>query len=184
MTTVEEAYPRIRRYVLSLVRDDAEAEDLTQEAFLRAHRQHAQLRDPKAEVAWLYRIATHVTVDRMRERSRRQELVPSTALEPENPREPADEGPALQQVIEQGEMTACVQSYIVGLPDTYRSVLLLSDVHEMSGPEIARMLGVSLPTVKIRLHRARQKLRAALQVACAFERDARNVLVCEEQPPG
>lgn len=168
---------------MSLVRDDAEAEDLTQEAFLRAHRQRAQLRDPKAELTWLYRIATHVTVDRMRQRTRRQELVPSDPLEPEDPREPADDGPALQQVIEQEEMTACVQNYIVGLPDTYRSVLLLSDMHEMSGPEIARMLGMPLPTVKIRLHRARQKLRAALQAACAFERDERNVLVCEEQPP-
>lgn len=178
-TAFADAYPRIRRYVQSLVRDPAEAEDLTQEVFLRAHRSRDSLRETGALMAWLYRIATHVSVDRMRQRARRPVEAESTPEEVE----PADAGPAMQQVIEQSEMSACVQDYLAALPDNYRGVLMLRDLQDMSGPEIAELLGISLATVKIRLHRGRMKLRAALQAGCAFERDQRNVLVCEPQPP-
>ena len=68
-----------------------------------------------------------------------------------------------------------------GLSDAYRAVILLHDLHGMSGPEIAATLGLSLPTVKIRLHRARRKLRAALEAGCQFSRDERGVLVCESK---
>lgn len=176
-TAFAEVYGRIRRYVGSLVRDPSEAEDLTQEVFLRAHRGRASLRDAEAGMTWLYRIATHVSVDRMRARARRPLAAEATPDEID----PADAGPALQQVIEQQEMSACVQSYLTALPDKYRGVLLLRDLHDMSGPEIAEHLGISLATVKIRLYRARQKLRAALEAACAFERDERNVLICERR---
>src|SRR5450759_2400729 len=59
---------RIRRYILGMVRDPAEAEDLTQETFLRAHRRLYLLRHPEAVGGWLYRIATHVCLDRLRQR--------------------------------------------------------------------------------------------------------------------
>jgi len=63
-------HDRICRYIAGMVRDPAEAEDLTQETFLRAHCQREALRDPKAARGWLYRIATHVCVDRLRKRGR------------------------------------------------------------------------------------------------------------------
>jgi RNA polymerase sigma-70 factor (ECF subfamily) len=172
-----ETYPRVLRYVRSLVRDPTEAEDLTQEAFLRAHRGRAALRDPQAQLTWLYRIATHVCVDRMRQRTRR----PADAGVTVEDLDVADSGPPLQQVMEQGEMSACVQAYLAGLPDSYRAVLLLHDLHELTGRQIAEHLGVSLATVKIRLHRARVKLRTALVAGCAFAHDARDVLVCERR---
>jgi RNA polymerase sigma-70 factor (ECF subfamily) len=178
-TLYAEAYPRLRRYIGSLVHDPSEAEDLTQEAFLRAFRGQDALRDPQAQMTWLYRIATNVSVDRMRRRAR-QPVVANDELEEHDA---PDAGPALQQVIEQDEMSACVQDYIVSLPDNYRAVLMMADLQEMSGPEIAELLGISLATVKIRLHRARQKLRAALAAGCAFEHDERNVLTCEPQAP-
>jgi RNA polymerase sigma-70 factor (ECF subfamily) len=56
----QEDYPRIFRYIMSMVRDTAEAEDLTQDTFLRAHQRRDSLRDEGAKTAWLYRIATHV----------------------------------------------------------------------------------------------------------------------------
>ncbi len=174
-TALADAYPRILRYVRSLVRNQAEAEDLTQETFLRAYRSRDALRNPAAGLTWLYRIATHVSVDRLRQRPR--QLVELDAALQES--EPADRAPALQQVIEQGEMSACVQSYLAGLPDGHRGVILLHDLHELSGPQIAEMLDVSLATVKIRLHRARLKLRAALAAGCDFSHDERDVLVCE-----
>jgi RNA polymerase sigma-70 factor (ECF subfamily) len=70
----EEFHDRIYRYILSLVRDSAEAEDLTQETFLRAYHRRDSLRDVAAAASWLYRIATHVCLDRLRQRARRAPL--------------------------------------------------------------------------------------------------------------
>ena len=156
---LDDAYPRILRYVRSIVRDPAEAEDLTQDVFLRAYAARDTLRDPGARLTWLYRIATNACFDRLRQRARRP-VVSDASLEES---EPVDAGPALQQVIDQDEMSACVQDYLADLSDHYRAVILLHDLHELTGPEIAGLLDVSLSTVKIRLHRARRKLRAALE---------------------
>ena len=174
---IDEAYLRILRYARTLARDATEAEDLTQEVFVKAFRARDTLRDPQARLTWLYRITTHTWVDRVRQRARRPEESEDAVEEAEL----ADAGPGLQQVIEQSDMSACVQDYLVELPDGYRAVLLLHDLHELPGPQIAEMLDLSVGTVKIRLHRARLKLRAALAAGCLFSHDERNVLVCERR---
>lgn len=175
--TIYQRQDRIYRYVLTLVRDRAEAEDLTQETLLRAYRNYGSLRDPAALTSWLYRIATHACFDRLRQRARRAPLRSEADLDTLDV--PEADAPSLLQLVEQSEMSACVQRYLDGLTDAYRAVIMLHDLHGMTGPEIAAALGVSLPTVKIRLHRARAKLRAALQAGCEFSSDERGVLVCE-----
>ncbi len=175
----EDHYDRIRRYILSMVRDPTEADDLTQDAFLRASSRYSSLRDLGALTTWLYRIATHVCLDRLRQRTRRQPV--ESGDDPDTLDLPDPEAPSLQQVIEQEEMSACVQRYIEALPDSYRAVILLHDLHELTDPEIAETLGESLATVKIRVHRARRRLQAALEGGCSFSRDERDVLVCEER---
>jgi len=171
-----EHYPRIYRYVLSVVREPAEAEDLTQETFLRAHRKGESLRDPEAAVPWLYSIATRVCLDRLRQRARRapqeSELNPETVS-------PPDSGPSAELRVEQDEMSTCVQSYVAELSDRYQAVLLLHDVHGLTCSKIAELLGDSLGSVKIRLHRARKRLQDALDSGCAFAYDERGTLVCE-----
>jgi RNA polymerase sigma-70 factor (ECF subfamily) len=174
-----EDYPRIFRYIVSMLRETAEAEDLTQETFLRAYRQRTSLRDEGAQTAWLYRIATHVCLDRLRQAARRAPHEADTDLD--QVEIAAADTPTLQQTIEQDEMSACVQGYLNGLSDSYRAVILLHDMHQLTAAEIAQLLGESLPTVKIRLHRARQKLRGALQAGCAFAYDERSVLTCESK---
>jgi RNA polymerase sigma-70 factor (ECF subfamily) len=171
----EQYRARIQRYVRGMVRDRAEAEDLTQETFLRAHRQLASLRDPAAVVTWLYRIATHVCYDRFR----RMPTHPPQASAGEErwAEEPA--APRLEKLLEQAEMSACVQGFIQALPDAYRRVLLLHDVHGLTASEIAGLCRSSVEAVKIRLHRARRRLEAALAGGCSFARDERDVLVCE-----
>ncbi len=170
-------YDRIFRYVLSMMRDQAEAEDLTQETFLRAHRERESLRAEGAETAWLYRIATHACLDRLRQRARRAPKESDADPDEVEVSEPGT--PSLQHAIEQGEMSECVQSYLNGLSDSYRSVILLHDVHELTALEIAEVLGEPLTAVKIRLRRARLKLKAALQAGCAFSHDEDSVLTCE-----
>lgn len=171
------------RYILGMVRDPAEAEDLTQETLLRAYGKLASLEDPARLVPWLYRIATNVTYDRFRQasyRHRPQQL----SEDGEGPdREAvvdlADSGPRLDKLMQQREMSSCVQDYIAALPESYRAVILLHDVQGLTNPEIAEMLGLTLATVKIRLHRARNRLRAALGEGCSFSSDERGVKVCE-----
>ncbi|HSJ83920.1 MAG TPA: RNA polymerase sigma factor [Acidimicrobiia bacterium] len=175
---------KIRGHILSMVHDPIEADDLTQEVFLRAHRKLHTVRDPDALTSWLYRIATHVCYDRYRKTSRQPRLDPldvtgsdGPGLEFERPDEVS-----LVQVIERAEMSSCVRKYLDGLPDGYRQVILLHDLEESTNPEIAEMLGVSLDAVKIRLHRARRRLQATLNEHCDFSYDEHGVFVCEPAP--
>jgi len=164
---------------MSMIRDTAEAEDLTQETFLRAYRRRDSLQNEGAQTAWLYRIATHVCLDRLRQYARRAPKESEIDLDEMDVAEP--DTPSLQQEIERDEMSECVQSYLNNLSDSYRAAILLHDMHELTAPEIAQLLGLSLDTVKIRLHRARNKLRIALQAGCDFSYDERNVLTCESK---
>jgi RNA polymerase sigma-70 factor (ECF subfamily) len=82
-------------------------------------------------------------------------------------------------VIEQAEMSACVRKYIEELPTKYRQAILLHDLEGLSNPDIAEMLGASLDSVKIRIHRARRKLQIALAKHCDLSLDEQGVLVCE-----
>ena len=172
----------IYRYVLSMMRDPAEAEDLTQDTMLRAHNSLPTLRDRSKLLPWLYRIATNICYDRLRRtssRGRPQSLDGDDAFSPDRQEALVDASPRLDKAMEQEEMSACVQRYMTELPEPYLAAILLHDVKGLTNPEIAEMLGISLPTVKIRLHRARKKLRATLGDACTFTVDERGVRVCE-----
>ena len=121
---LDEHYPRIARYVRGMVRDPVEAEDLAQETFLRAHRRRASLHDPDAALAWLYSIATHVCLDRLRQQVRRAPM--QSDVDPETVVAP-DPEPSAELRIEREQMSACVQAYVADLSDGYRAVLLLHD---------------------------------------------------------
>jgi len=176
---------QVQRHLLAMVRDKPLAEELTQDTYARAIERIDQLRDPQAALAWLYRIATTVALDRLRQR--RPSTVPLDTVAPvgEQAQQAAErERPPslLEGALESSEMSACVQGYLAALPDDYRIAILLHDAHGLSNPEIAELLGCSLATAKIRVHRARARLREALDAACNFEIDERGVLVCDPQP--
>jgi RNA polymerase sigma-70 factor, ECF subfamily len=177
--------PQVRRHILAMVRDPAEAEDLTQDTYARAVERIDQLRDPQAALAWLYRIATRVTLDRLRrQRPATVPLDDTSTMAADGARVSACNRPAslIETALERSEMSECVQRYLVTLSDDYRVALFLHDMHGLSNPEVARLLGCSVATAKIRVHRARQRLRAALDAACTFEVDERGVLVCQPDP--
>jgi RNA polymerase sigma-70 factor, ECF subfamily len=179
LAALAELRPQVLRYVTGLVRDRGDAEDLTQETFLHAHRRLASLRDPDSVLPWLYSIATHVCLDRLRQQGRRRSH--ESDLDPEAVEPP---GPAALESlrVEQAEMSDCVSGYVGRLSDSYRAVLLLHDVHGLTCPEIAELLGDSPGSVKVRLHRARKRLRAELASACSFSYDECGTLVCESVP--
>jgi len=174
--------PQIQRHILAMVRYADVAEELTQDTYARAFQGIHRLRDPQAALAWLYRIATNVALDHLR---RRTIPVDGASISPEETElAAASEGPAslIETALERSQMSDCVQSYLETLPDDYRVAILLHDVHALSNPEIARLVGCSLPTAKIRVHRARRRLRETLDAACTFAVDERGVLVCEPRP--
>ena len=165
-----EHYTRILRYVRSVVRDAGEAEDLTQETFLRAYRRRESLRDPDAVLPWLYSIATRVCLDRLRQRARQAPT--QSELDPEL-MSPPDPAPSAGLLVEQEDMSTCVQAYVGELSDSYRAVLLMHDVQGLTAREIAALLGDSTGNVKVRLHRARKQLEAALERGCEFSQNER-----------
>lgn len=169
-------HDRIYRYVLSLVHDPSEAEDLTQDTFLRAYSHRDSLRDPNALRGWLYRIATHVCFDRLRQR------VEPVSLDGEGSRAVGSVpsgSPSALEIAERGETGACVQRCLDFLSDSYRAVILLHEAHSLTAPEIAELLGESVGTIKIRLHRARRKLQEIMQIGCAVSQGKDGVPCCE-----
>ena len=176
---------RIYRYLLSMARDPDTAEDLTQETFLRALRGLGALRDRAALVSWLDRVATNVFLDWVRAEGRRR-LACTGGQEGKDADLMAqipDPGMRVDRRVEQAQMSECVRGIVDELPDDYRSVILLHDAHGLSSHEIAEILGVSVATAKIRIHRGRARLRAALQEGCEFEPDDRGVTVCDPASP-
>jgi len=87
--------------------------------------------------------------------------------------------PLFQKEFEQHQMGECVQDKIRLLPESYQTVLALFDLMEFSHQEIAEILDISVENVKVRLHRARKKLKTILEEKCRFEVDERNVLICD-----
>ena len=174
MPQIDRYHDRLKRFVLVTVRDAWAAEDIVQETFLRAHRKHHTLRSEDKLAPWLYQIAYRLCLDHFRARVRRPE---DDTPDPAGLK--ASQAPCLEHMLERHQMSACVQHQILKLADTYRSVIWLFDVLDFSIKETAAILGISEANVKIRLHRARRKLKAVLETHCTFEHDGRNVLVCE-----
>ena len=174
-------HDRIYRYILGMVQSPAEAEDLTQDTFLRAHCGRDSLRDPNAVRGWLYRIATHVCLDRLRQR------VPHVSLDGEDGarcrESAASESPSAFEIVERAETSACVQRCLDFLSDRYRAVLLLHEAHGLTAGEIAELLGESPGAIKIRLHRARRKLQELMALGCAVSHSKSGVPCCEPKDP-
>ncbi len=174
----------IYRYILRLVGDKERADDLTQETFVRVHRRLPELREAVALQAWLYRIATNICYDYFRARDQRQPALPLVALGQDERSIVADEVPLRSdQLLEQNDMSDCVLRYLTELPESQREVILLHDLQGLTSPEIAQMLGLSIDNVKIRLHRARARLKTALTDGCDFARNDRGVFICEPKQP-
>lgn len=176
--------PRIRRYVARIV-GEADAEDVTQEAFARAHRALATHRGESRVSTWLYRIATNAAVDRLRSAASR-ETPAGAALGEGEPdallAQAACEAEADGRVIRK-EMSRCVLDLVDRLSPAHREVILLGELRDLSDREIADALGVTLEAAKMRLHRARRELRRLLEGSCTLYRDDRNELACERKAP-
>jgi RNA polymerase sigma-70 factor (ECF subfamily) len=149
---------------------ESEAEDLTQEVMIKVNAALPEFRGESQLSTWIYRIATNAAFDRLRSQAYRR-VVQSCSASAES--EIADQNgltvektPLLERQIFRNEMNECIQGYIQNLPENYRVVLLLSEFEGLKDREIATTLGISLGTAKIRLHRAKEKLKEELKANC------------------
>lgn len=166
-------YSRVRHFIAATVKNDPAVDDLVQETFIRAHQHRDSLKDPAKTGSWLFRIAYNLCRDHFRA-CKAQPPAAETAAEPLEPADPF----SLELDLERRQMSACVQNQMMQLGQNERTVLFLVDVAGFSYQDIGDILGIGLDNVKVRLHRARRKLKALLEKNCVFEKDARNVLVC------
>ena len=170
----DQYYRRVRGFIRGLVRDDSLADDLVQETFIRIQQNQDSLRDPTKMSSWIFRIAYNLCQDHFRKRKE------SSLDEKEIEEKTCDSKEVgIEKEMEQRQMGECVQDKINLLPEPLRAVLILFDTMDLSHQDIADSLGITVENVKVRLHRARTKLKAILEEECTFEVDERNVLVCE-----
>ncbi len=178
---VEELYRRhergVRRLLARMV-GEHDAEDLTHDVFERAQRALGTYRAESRPATWLYRIATHVAIDLLRNRAVREREDPSVAAPSSDARDFAPDREAVRR-----RTRACILELIARLPVNQRAVLVFSEIRGLSDREAAEALGITLSSAKIQLHRARKALRALMTCECSVYRDEWTELVCERAAP-
>lgn len=161
------------RYLTRQVGDPGIAEDLSQETWLKVRAGLAGFESRSELKTWIFAIATNVARDYLRRPAQRLRIVPidEAATEVDDAKQ-ADE----RLVID--EMNQCVRDVIDSLPADYRAALILHDLEGMSGQQTAVILGCSLAAGKVRVHRARARLKRALESQCSFYRDEKSAFRC------
>ena len=167
-------YKKVRKFIYVLVQDEWVADDLIQETFIKVQKNLHQLREESKLSSWIFRIAYNLCQDHFRKMS--QSLKSEHVLIEK--KEILTE-PLFQKEFEQHQMGRCVQDKIRLLSKSHQTVLALFDLMDFSHQEIAEILDISVENVKVRLHRARKKLKTILEENCRFEKDERNVLICD-----
>jgi RNA polymerase sigma-70 factor (ECF subfamily) len=144
----------VLRLILQFIRDEAQAEDLAQETFVRAYQRLDQFDPSRRFGPWLFRIAVNLTLDYLRRRKRRG----FWALFSETPGErPPD--PAVSDPRQELDLSQEVQQVLEQIPETYRTVLVLRDLENFSTSEIAAILNRKEATIRWRLAEARTRFQ-------------------------
>jgi len=180
----DEYHPRILRYLKRIVGSD-DAEDLSQEVFDKINKGLNKFQGRSSLSTWIYRIATNTAIDRSRSAAYKYEMEhhpfeEGTSLESSGAKA-VKSSPATDQLVIRKEMSDCINEFIDNLPPDYKTVIVLSDLEGFANKEIAEILNISLDNVKIRLHRARGKLKKALQEGCDFYYTEGSTLACDRK---
>jgi RNA polymerase sigma-70 factor (ECF subfamily) len=181
----QEFQPKILNY-LSRLLGDQEAEDIVQEVFTRVSRGLDSFKGQSKLSTWIYRIATNTAIDKLRSPAHRHasdriSLEGSAGVEPDTSSNVQTDPPTDQKVIRR-EMSECVREYVDRLPPDYSTVLVLSELEGFKNKEIAEILQISIENVKVRLHRARTRLKQELDDGCDFYHNEEGTLACDRKP--
>ena len=154
---------RMFRIARSILRNDAEAEDIVQDAFVKAFTELDTLRDPGSVAAWLARITANLAISRIRLLKRRGRIVLADGELKDSPDYIESDQSTPERLTAINEVRRLLESAIDRLPDGFREVFMLRVVEQMSVEETASTLGILAQTVKSRLHRAKAMLRSDLE---------------------
>jgi len=165
---------KVYRQIHRLIGNDAETEEIVQEVFLAVYQKCQSFRGESAFSTWLYSLATNACLTRLRKRKRIKEI----SLDGFLPRYRDDGHHHVRPVfnwsdevefrLEKDEVRELLQNAIDQLPPAEKAVIVLSDVEGVPDREIGEALGLSIPAVKARLHRARLFLRGKLADALGY----------------
>ena len=172
----EELSEPLLRFLGRYAGNPAVADDLLQETLIRITRGLPSFAGRASLKTWAFSIATRVAADHFRQPAHRVRIV-----DVDESLELVDRDLTVDQRLVIDEMNACVRQVIDSLPEDYRAALVLHDLEGLSAAQTAEVCGCSLPTAKIRIHRARLRLREALQEECDFYHDNDNVLRCDRK---
>ena len=159
--------PRLLSVARRILKSDDEAREAVQQAFVAAYKSREQFNGQSQPSTWLHRIAVNKALDLMRARERRHEesiedLLPRFLPDGHHTERFVVWPEPIEEQIDRHRQAASIREAIDVLPDTFRVVLLLRDIEELSTDETAQALGITPNAVKLRLHRARMALRTLL----------------------
>jgi RNA polymerase sigma-70 factor (ECF subfamily) len=173
--------PRVLRYVARLV-GEQDAPDVTQAVMLKVSAALPRFRGASSVATWVYRIARNAALDALRRKAVEPILQPAPQ-DPEEDAAPSARAHSAEATAARAEANACIREFIARLPARDRAAIELSELEGFSNEEIAGRLGVSAGAVKIRLHRARARLREQLRTGCTFAREGDDDFACDRRPP-
>jgi len=151
---------RLYRVTVAILRDSAEAEDVMQDAYVRAYEHLGQFERRAPFATWLTRIAVHEALARIRQRGHYEPL--DETEDGEISMKMVDASPDPEQSAAHTETSELLEAAVLGLPESYRAVVMLRDVEEMSTKDVADVLELSEENVKVRLHRGHAMMRSWL----------------------
>lgn len=164
----EEFHTPLQQFIRQRISDEAAAEDVLQDVFLKIHQHMDALKDVRKLEGWIYQITRHAIIDAYRE-SR-----PTTTLDAAEVLDLPAELPDDDVV---SELLPCVRAMVRGLPELDRQALVLTEYQGLTQKELAERLGLSFSGAKSRVQRAREKLRQQLLDCCHFELDRRGHII-------
>ncbi len=158
---------RLLAFIRSRIADEAEAEDILQEVFLRIHLNLCCLRDLSRLESWIYQITRNTIIDHYRNSRKTVDLPEDLPIETDFD---SREDPETELALSLGEMVA-------ELPPAYREALILTEYKGLSQVDLAQQLGISVSGAKSRVQRGRKILRDLLLACCHFELDRRGRII-------
>ncbi len=176
----QELHDGLRAFIAKRVNDQAHADDILQEVFVRVHRQIDSVKDPQRLVSWVYQITRNAIIDHYRKPGREREVPAGLSSELEVLHDP----PVRSELIHDGdaaephaELACCLRPMIERLPADYRDAITLVEINGLTQQAAADQMGMSLSGMKSRVQRGRKQLKQMLDDCCLIELDRRGGVV-------
>jgi RNA polymerase sigma-70 factor (ECF subfamily) len=164
----------LRSFIVKQVANEAEADDIVQDVWLKMQRGLGRLKDQNRLISWIYQIARHAIIDHYRAPDRRREMPAGLAADLE-----AYQSSSSRQTVPEDsgqlrtELAGCLRPMIEQLSEDYRQAVTLVDLEGFTQQEAATQLGLSLSGMKSRVQRGRRQLKGILEACCTIELDRR-----------